>query len=178
MSVGTITWIYFCLNWQMLMRHLSLFVRITVRLIPKCTRWDSVHVNSDSLMCSSHIFVVSGCRCYFNWAPWVEYIAFTSTSLSLYLSLSTVRLYSAELNSSSPFILTLHKTHPALSASRKTFFDIKSLGPSFISRYSRLSQRLRVSGRVFALGWKEKMSKMAFPFLSYIDGYVCFYFNC
>lgn len=166
------------------MRHLSLFVRIAVRLIPKCTRWDLVHVNSDSLMCSSHIFVVSGCRCYFNWAPRVEYIAFTSTPLSL----SAVRLYSAELNSSSPFILTLHKTHPALSACRKTLFDIKSLGPSFISRYSRLSQRQRVSGRVFALGRKEKMSKMAFPLLFFlflflqkqkiIDGYICFYFNC
>lgn len=86
MSVGTITWIHFCLNWQMLLRHLSLFVRITVRLIPKYTRWDLACVNSGGLTCTSHIFVVSVCRRRrFNWAPWVECIAFTSTSLSLSL---------------------------------------------------------------------------------------------
>lgn len=118
MSVGTITWIYLCLNWQMLMRHLSLFVRITVRLIPKCTRWDLACVNSDGLMCSSHIFVVSVCRRCLNWAPRVEYVAFTSTSLSLCLSVCLAQLCGCtqlSLIHLPPFIPTLHKTHPALS---------------------------------------------------------------
>lgn len=42
-----------------------------------------------------------GCFPRFNWAPWVECIPFTSTSLSL--SGSAVRLNGAQLNSSSAF---------------------------------------------------------------------------
>lgn len=50
------------------MQHLSLFVGIVVELIPKCTMWDLVCINSNngSFMFNSQSFVVVACQHSFN----------------------------------------------------------------------------------------------------------------
>lgn len=104
------------------MRHLSLFVRLTLRLIPKCTWWDLACVNSGSLMCSSHIFVVS--------VILIELLELNAVPLPQHLFLTPAQLYSwieLSLIHLPPFIPNQHKNPPGAVCLEKNILWLKNL---------------------------------------------------